>query len=40
MGLIILGGLLVSILFDIGAQILAIIGLILSIICAYNSNKE
>ena len=40
MGLIILGGLLVSVLFDIWALILAIIGVILAIIPAFNENKR
>ncbi len=40
MGLIILGGLLVSMLFDIWALILAVIGVVLAIICACNENKR
>ena len=38
MGLVFLGGLLVSLIFDIVGLILAIIGVILAIICAFQSN--
>ena len=38
MGLIFLGGLLVSLIFDIGGLLLAIIGVILAIICAFQSD--
>ena len=38
MGLIFLGVLLISLIYDIGAFILAIIGVILAIICAFQSD--
>ena len=38
MGLIFLGGLLLSLIFDIGGLLLAIIGVILAIICALQSD--
>ena len=38
MGLIFLGGLLVSLIFNIVGLILAIIGVILAIICAFQSD--
>ena len=38
MGLIFLGALLISLIYNIGALILAIIGVILAIICAFQSD--
>ena len=40
MGLIFMGVLLISLIYDIGALILAIIGLILAIIYAFNGEKR
>ena len=40
MGLIFMGVLLISLIYDIGALILAIIGLILVIIYAFNGEKR
>ncbi len=40
MGLIFWGVLFISIIYDIGALIIAVIGLILAIICAFNGEKR
>ena len=40
MGLIFLGGLVISMIFDIGALILAITGLIFALIYAFSNNKK